>query len=422
MKKVGEKLKKLFEDKDYDIRKNRDARWIDQKCACDVLLIIADCILEYVGDEIEKEFTVSDIWHNDYTRENVIQIFSKPDPEFKAKHEYDKYFSQPIKLFSYSGLLDNTKKGNKYFYKVKSFELLRYISLRPMNAIYFLNEYIKKVLKDSEIYDKFEIFFEKQDNMSYNELKKKFIDFTIENTKINKEKECGRIFIKVLNPLAFSKRKKGTERGHISKGIIKFSDIQYNRVNWRDELSRKEKNKTRVESEDNNPKKIALINYTVNKAKKNMRNCNDKLYSGKSEIFDENERVKATQVHHIFPQSEFPQIADCLENLIVLTPNQHFSMAHPDNKTRYIDIDFQYICLISKSAKIFESLILRKEDFYDFDNYKEVLNMGLKTREFTYIKDNDFLEIINKIDIFYDKNRENNKYIDLLKKNYPKFD
>ena len=97
-------------------------------------------------------------------------------------------------------------------------------------------------------------------------------------------------------------------------------------------------------------------------------------------------------------------------------------MAHPDNKTRYIDIDFQYICLISKSAKIFESLILRKEDFYDFDNYKEVLNMGLKTREFTYIKDNDFLEIINKIDIFYDKNRENNKYIDLLKKNYPKFD
>ena len=64
------------------------------------------------GDEIEKEFTVSDIWHNDYTRENVIQIFSKPDPEFKAKHEYDKYFSQPIKLFSYSGLLDNTKKGN----------------------------------------------------------------------------------------------------------------------------------------------------------------------------------------------------------------------------------------------------------------------------------------------------------------------
>ena len=243
-----------------------------------MLSIIADCILEYVGDEGEKEFTVSDIWHNDYTRENVIQIFSKPDPELKAQNEYDKYFGQPIKLFSYSGLLDGVKRGNKYFYKIKDFELLKYISIRPMNAIYFLNEYIKKVLKDSEIYDKFEIFFEKQDNTSYSELRKKFIDFTIENTKINKEKECGRIFIKVLNPLAFSKRKKGTEKGCISKGIIKFSDIQYNRVNWRDELSGKEKDKTRIESESEISKKIALINYTENKAKKNMRNYNDKIY------------------------------------------------------------------------------------------------------------------------------------------------
>lgn len=418
---MEEKLKEFFKNKDYDIRKSGDARWIDQKCACDVLSIIADCILEYVGDEVEKEFTVSDIWHNDYTRENVIQIFSKPDPELKAKNEYDKYFSQPIKLFSYSGLLDNVKKGNKYFYKIKDFELLRYISIRPMNAIYFLNEYIKKVLTDSEIYDKFEIFFEKQDNASYNNLRKKFIDFTIENTKIKKEKECGRIFIKVLNPLAFSKRKRGTKKGYISKGIIKFSDIQYNRVNWRDELSGKEKDKTRIEAESDNLKKIALINYTVNKAKKNMRNYNDKMYFGKSEISDENEIVKATQVHHIFPQSEFPQIADYLENLIVLTPNQHFSMAHPDNKTRYIDRDFQYICLISKSAKIFESLVLRKEDFYDFNNYKEVLNTGLETREFTYVKDNDFLEIVNKIDIFCDENKKNNKYMNLLKKNYSKF-
>jgi len=224
----------------------------------------------------------------------------------------------------------------------------------------------------------------------------------------------------VLNPLAFSKRKKGTEKGCISKGIIKFSDIQYNRVNWRDELSGKEKDKTRIESESEISKKIALINYTVNKAKKNMRNYNDKIYFGESEVFDENERVKATQVHHIFPQSEFPKIADYLENLIVLTPNQHFSMAHPDNKTRYIDRDFQYICLISKFSKIFESLVLRKEDFYDFNNYKEVLNIGLETREFTCIEDNDFFEIMNKIDIFYDENRKNNKYMNLLKKNYPK--
>ncbi|MGN8428639.1 hypothetical protein ACR9LD_03875 [Helicobacter pylori] len=33
--------------RDYDIRKTQNARWIDQKCAPDVLSIVADCILEF---------------------------------------------------------------------------------------------------------------------------------------------------------------------------------------------------------------------------------------------------------------------------------------------------------------------------------------------------------------------------------------
>lgn len=68
---------------DYDIRKTNNARWIDQKCTYDVLSIIADCILSYIGNDISKEFTVSDIWHYDYARENVLEIFSKPDTESK---------------------------------------------------------------------------------------------------------------------------------------------------------------------------------------------------------------------------------------------------------------------------------------------------------------------------------------------------
>ena len=44
--------------------------------------MIADCIVEYVdnteaSDRTTIEFTVSDIWHSDYARENVIEIFSK---------------------------------------------------------------------------------------------------------------------------------------------------------------------------------------------------------------------------------------------------------------------------------------------------------------------------------------------------------
>ncbi len=108
---------------DYDIRKTKDARWIDQKCTYDVLSIIADCILEYVGEDATKEFTVSDIWHNDYTRDNVLEIFTKPDTESKkASNEYDKYFGQPIKLFGYSHILSVQKERGRYFYRVNNFK------------------------------------------------------------------------------------------------------------------------------------------------------------------------------------------------------------------------------------------------------------------------------------------------------------
>lgn len=104
----------------YDIRKSGDARWIDQKCTYDVLSIIADCICEYVDNTGYSEFTVSDIWHSDYARENVIEIFSKPDPELKAGNEYDKYFGQPIKLLAYSKVLSVRMEKNRYYYSINN--------------------------------------------------------------------------------------------------------------------------------------------------------------------------------------------------------------------------------------------------------------------------------------------------------------
>lgn len=131
---------------DYDIRKSGDARWIDQKCTYDVVSIIADCINEYVENSNSEEFTVSDIWHSDYARENVVSIFSKPDPELKAVNEYDKYFGQPIKLLGYSHVLNVRKEKNRYYYSINNQEILDKIALRPMNSLNFLYEYISKVL------------------------------------------------------------------------------------------------------------------------------------------------------------------------------------------------------------------------------------------------------------------------------------
>lgn len=408
---------------DYDIRKTNNARWIDQKCTYDVLSIIADCILEYVGDDLSKEFTVSDIWHNDYTRDNVLEIFSKPDTESKkAKSEYDKYFGHQIKLLGYSQILNVRKSGKRYVYKVNNKELLEYIALRPTNALSFLFLYITKVLKDSELYSEFEVFFESQNKDSYKRLRDTFIYFTIENTPINGATECGRIFTKILNPLAFKLKKKGTIGGRISRNRITLSDLQYNRINWRDELSGKEKTETRVEHNlaVQQYQAKALAKYTVIKAKRQVRRFNDKWRDGVSEIKQSTELVKATQAHHIFPQSDFPAIAAYLENLIMITPNQHFIMAHPNNQTIYIDRDFQYICLLAKTYRIKENLISQAEpDLYDFEDYKFVLNTGLKTDEFDVVRDLDFATIVNMIDSYYSDCTE---YNDLIAENKVLFD
>lgn len=413
--------KEFLNQYNYDIRVSGDARWIDQKCTFDVVSIIADCICEYVDGVKDCEFTVSDIWHSEYTRENVIEIFSKPDPAFEAGNEYDKYFGQPIKLLGYSKVLSVRKNRNRYFYSINNRELLEKIALRPMDALNFLYEYISKVLEDSGILDNFKEFFDEQTKESYKKVRDMFIDFTIGNTKINGKTECGRIFTKVINPLAFKLRKKGTERGRLSNYVIKLNDLQYNRSNWRDELSGKEKGLTRLDYERNNQidtQARALAKYAVNKAKKAVRNYNDKFYESKSEVIQHSEKLAATQAHHIFPQSDYPDIADYVENLIMLTPNQHYSMAHPNNNTQYIDKDFQYICLISKSYRIFEDLTSKNiNKIYNFDDYKYVLNTGLETDEFESVEYLDFASIINKIDYFYSDEISNNKYCYLIEAN-----
>jgi len=415
----------LLNQYDYDVRKTHDARWIDQKCTHDVLSIIADCIVEYIdntesSDRTTIEFTVSDIWHSDYARENVIEIFSKPDPELKAGNEYDKYFGQPIKLLGYSKVLNARKDKNRYYYSINDRAVLEKIALRETNALTFLYEYISKVLNDSGLYDSFDYFFDNQTKESYKKLRDGFIEFTIKNTNINGTTECGRIFTKVINPLAFKLKKLGTEKGRISKNTITLSDLQYNRSNWRDVLSGKEKSVTRAEHEPTleQLQARALASYTVNKAKKAVRKFNDVYFAGRSEVNQSPEVVLATQAHHIFPQSDYPTIADYVENLIMLTPNQHFSMAHPNNNTQYVDNDFQYICLIAKSSKIYQDLTSdREEKFYDFDAYKYVLDTGLETEEFKPIDFSDFASIVTKIDYFYSEAVLNNKYSQLIPDN-----
>ncbi|PUD37537.1 restriction endonuclease [Helicobacter pylori] len=380
--------------RNYDIRKTQNARWIDQKCTPDVLSIVADCILEFTQYNIEKSFSIRDIWDSHYTNENVKMIFSKPDlnSDF-SMHEYDKFFSQPIKLLAYSGILFETKTGNRNIYTIQNIELLEYLMQRETNALKFLILYIQKVLMDSGIDPIFDNFLQKQDTESFKQLKDGFTHFTINNTAINNATECFRIFTKIINPLAFYYGKKGTRKGYLSNTIITKDELNYNRINWRD--IGKDKNTTRQEYDLINSRGIANSNYLISKAKKVVKRYNDRFNNSLSEVKQEKEESQATQIHHIFPIQDFPIIANYIENLIAPTPNQHFIYANPNNQTRLIDKDFQYICLLAKTTTILNDT----QGVYDWNDYIVVLNTGLKTTIFSQVK-NEW-ELLKVIDAFY---------------------
>lgn len=396
----------FLDEHDYDVRKTHNGRWIDQKCTMDVLCLVSDCIIEYTERKKCTAFTVKDIWYSDYTVDNVRDIFSKPDPAKKATHEYDKYFGQPIKLLDAAGIIRGERKGRGYKYHIVNQGLLEYLSFRERNCYTFLCLYIEKVLRDSGIYEAFEDFFRQQNKESFRKLKKAFTDFTIKNTPINGVTECGRIFTKVLNPLACKYKKKGTEKGYLSRDIITQDKIMYNQRNWRDVLSAKPKEVTRDEYEETLPKADAdkMTVYCINRAKKNLRRFNDRYRDGKSELYDKRHMLDfATQMHHIFPASEFPAIADSAENLIALTPTQHYSYAHPNNQTQYIDKEYQYLCLRAKLESIRDNLLGEKKEpvFYDFSSFQRVLNTGLGTEEFSEVSDMDFDGLLERLGKYY---------------------
>lgn len=399
-------IKEFLSRRSYDIRKTNNGRWIDQKCTMDVVCLVSDCIVEYVKQFPNKEFTVNDIWFSEYAARNVQEIFSKPNPTSKAPCEYDKYFGQPIKMMAAAGILTENKQGKRNFYTVANKDLLEFISFRERNSFIFLCLYIEKTLRDSEIYWAFEKFFTYQNSETYQELRDVFIQFTINNTRINTPVECGRIFTKVLNPLACKYRKRGTVAGRCSDDVITQDMLMYNQRNWRDILSEKPKDQTRDEHESRMPARSdsAMAHYRIERAKKNLRDFNFNYRGGKTELYEERHMADvASQMHHIFPVHSYPEIADYLENLIALTPTQHYTYAHPNNNTHLISKDYQYLCLVAKTGSIEENLLGKKQVpvIYDFDLFMQVLNTGFETDEFDFIDYLNFNQVLNLIEQKY---------------------
>lgn len=405
---------------DYDIRKSHNGRWIDQKCTPDVVSFIADCICNYANKNPSKEFTSQDIWFSDYAVQNTEAVFKKPNPKQNAaKNEYDKFFQQPMKLFANAQLLTERKNGLKNIYKINNYEILEYIALSEKNALKFLHRYIAKVLIDSELNFEFENFFQDQrqlgntkDKMqlSYIKLKNAFYDFTHNYTAIRKDLECGRIFTKVINPLAYFYNACGTVGGHVSSDIITYDMLMYNRNNFRDIYANKPKGVTRKIFAKKNPIKIneKYYDYQSAKAKRFLHLFNDQYRNGLTEHLEKAHlNDKAIHIHHIFPKALFPEICAYLENLIALTPTQHYNYAHKNGHTQEINVEYQHQLLLSKASRIKENIeesySEKVERIYEFPRFLHVLSVGFDEDDVETIADMDFVSVTNAINVHYAK-------------------
>ena len=360
---------------DLDVRKSGDARFMDQKCTPDVVCFIADCIMNL---DPQGEFVVQDIWDMPYFVKNASAIFGKPSPKnVTAKHEYDKFIQQPLRMLAYAHVLGMEKRGTVNHYWIDNQEILDYISTKERNAYNFLYIYITKVLSDSNILKLFEKFRQacykgSVTQQDYLELKEKYTRFIIGNTAINGEVEVYRIFTKVINVYSAENDIQGTEKGRLSKDIITFSDLMYNRKNWRDIGKSKFQTRQEAASMEEISQQEAYENYQVTKAMNLIRKI-----QLDSEVKDQYAIGEATQVHHIFPKSQFPEIAHYLENLIKLTPTQHYTKAHPNNHTQTTNKDYQLVCLLAKSQNIEKSIMTVGDKYYRKESFIYVINVGL---------------------------------------------
>lgn len=367
---MRETINAYLENFDFDIRKSHDARYVDQKCTPDIVCFLADCIINISASH--PTFTANDIWQSQYFKHNCRVVFNKPyaDDE-RAKNEYNKWFSQPLKLFHTAGILSADFSTRPTSYSIKNEELLDYISRRERNSYNFLYCFFSKVLKDSGFWKYFEEYLQNvgaDRSGAKTELYNRYYRLISGNTPSQSRLDINRMFHKVLNVLAAEHCVPGSSGNEPRM----FSDLMYNRKNWRD--LNKEKSVTRQEAAEEHidEQQEAYNAYYVHKAIALIR----KIHS-ESEVHDSWSNGPATQVHHIFPKSQFPEIAHYVENLILLTATQHNTKAHPKNNTQIVDKDYQLVCLLAKSDSIEQSLRQVGERYYRKESFVYVINTGL---------------------------------------------
>lgn len=367
---------KMLEEQQLDLRVN-PYRYMDQKVTPDVLQFIASSILN-LSEIQQSAFTKDHIWRSTYFRKNVPVVFGKPKPDEKsAANEYDKFVSQPLKTLAYSGVLSEEKRNHNW-YGVLNVNVLEIVAQDALLAMEFLHLYNSVVLERSGMIKAFHDFrLGDHSEESYMALRDRYIQFMRGATNIGARGSDGaveirRIFPKVLNPMAAVWGTPGSIRGHVSKWPITMPDLAYNRENFRDKNVGKHKSQTREQSIASAAQVVRYKQYEIRGAMNLVR----KRHFPTSEVNDSFSAGEANEVHHIFPQSKFPELSSVSENLILLTSTQHHGRAHANGKHHMVDREYQRICLLAKLGSI-EGSIAAEDGFYSKERFVEILNQGL---------------------------------------------
>lgn len=388
---MREQINTFLAQYDFDVRKSKDARFVDQKCTPDIVCFMADCVLNMIATK--STFVINDIWETQYFIQNSRVVFNKPwANDKKAYNEYNKVLSQPLKLLAYARILNVEKVSGSLTFSVNNEDLLDYISRKDRNAYNFLYCYFTKVLKDSGFLKNLEEYktnYAKGLNNERGILYDKYFRFIKGNTPTQSRLDIQRMFHKILNVYAVEHNIPGSK----GKFAATYSEMMYNKKNWRD--VDKDKSVTREEavSEEDKEKQEVLNAYYVQKAIALIRKIHKE-----SEVKDQWGVGEATQVHHIFSRAEFPELAHYVENLILLTATQHNTKAHPSNRTQQINKDYQLTCLLAKSDSI-ETSLKKGEFVYRKESFIYVINTGLTEEldfnlDFTNIK-SELMRIYN---------------------------
>lgn len=349
------------------------ARWFDQKVTFDNFFVVAKAVnLSIQTDELW--FDRFDIQSSPYLAQELKREYGKPDiDDIFAANEYDKFISQNLNVLANGGVLYSKRKGSRV-YQVSDREMLREICQSERNARTFLIAYLEAILKGFNWWYAFEAYAERQTSEAFADLKASFEDLLVQTMGLgtrqtsNPSVESGRIFAKVLNLLAFQYGVKGAEKGRMMSSIPTRLDLSYNRTNFRDQASGKDKGQTRKVYEKSLEVSYALKPQT--NLTKIMRDV-QKYHHRQSEV-PTNSISTACHVHHIFPRSKYPEYADLKENMICLTPGQHYGEAHPKGNTREVDVMYQKTCLFHKLDSVRKS-IENGDGFYSYQRFGALL-------------------------------------------------